>query len=42
MGATRRNLRARPKILKKISEIAKSTNQNENVPKKIMFSTLKV
>jgi hypothetical protein len=33
MEATRRNLRARLKILKKYQNI-KSTNQNENFPKK--------
>jgi hypothetical protein len=33
MGATRRNLQARPRILKKIRDI-KSTNQNENFFKK--------
>jgi hypothetical protein len=41
MRATRQNLQTRPKILKKYQNI-KSTNQNENFPKKSMFSTLKV
>jgi hypothetical protein len=40
MEATQRNLRARPKILKKYRNI-KSTIQNENFPKNSMFSTLK-
>jgi hypothetical protein len=42
MGATRRNLQAQPKILKKNDRNTKSTNQNENFPKKSMFSSLKV
>jgi hypothetical protein len=37
MGATRRSLQAQPKILKKLSE-HKSTNQNENFPKKVCFA----
>jgi hypothetical protein len=41
MGATRQNLRAQPKILQK-GPNTKSTNQNENFPKKSMFSSLKV
>jgi hypothetical protein len=41
MEATRRNLQAQPKILKKCWN-TKSTNQNENFPKKSMFSSLKV
>jgi hypothetical protein len=41
MGPTRRNLQARPKILKKLSE--HQINQSERkFPKKSMFSTLKV
>jgi hypothetical protein len=41
MGATRRNLHARPKILKKLSE--HQINQSEQKKfKKSMFSTLKV
>jgi hypothetical protein len=41
IGATRRNLQARPEILKKYRNV-KSTDQNENFPKKKLFSTLKV
>jgi hypothetical protein len=41
MGATRRNLPAQHKILKKLSE-HQYTKQNENFPKKTMFRTLKV
>jgi hypothetical protein len=40
MGATRQNFQARPKVPQKSSK--KSTNQNEHVPKKSMFSNLKV
>jgi hypothetical protein len=41
MGATQRNLRARPIILKKISE--HQINQSKrNFSQKSMFSTLKV
>jgi hypothetical protein len=40
MGATRRNLQAQPKILKKIRN-TKSTNQNKNFPKKNYVSYLK-
>jgi hypothetical protein len=42
IGATRRNLQAQPKMLKKNCRSTKSTHQNENFPKKTMFSTLKL
>jgi hypothetical protein len=41
MEAAQRNLQAQPKILKNDQNI-KSTNQKENFPKKIIFSSLKV
>jgi hypothetical protein len=41
MKATRRNLQAQPNMLKKNHQNTKSTNQNENFPKKSMLSTLK-
>jgi hypothetical protein len=41
MGVTRRTLQPQPKHLKNYRNI-KSTNQNENFPKKSWFSTIKV
>jgi hypothetical protein len=41
MGSIRQSLQAQPKNIKKLSN-TKSTNQNENVPKKTMFRTLRV
>jgi hypothetical protein len=42
IGATRRNLQVQPKMFKKNCRNIKSTNQNNNFPKKTMFRTLKV
>jgi hypothetical protein len=42
MGATRQNLQAQPKMLKKNSRNIKSTNQIKKCPNKSMFRTLKV
>jgi hypothetical protein len=42
MEATRQNLQAQPKMLKKNCRNINTTNQNKNVPNKSMFSTLKV
>jgi hypothetical protein len=41
MWAIRRSLQAQPKILKKNYQNTKSTNQNENFPKKNYVSYLK-
>jgi hypothetical protein len=37
MGATRQNMQAQPKILKKLQK-TKSTNQNKKISKKSMLS----
>jgi hypothetical protein len=42
MGATRRNLQAQPKILKKMLETLYQPIQMKIFPKKSIFSTLKV
>jgi hypothetical protein len=42
MRATRRNVKARPKIIKKLSEHQINQSKRKFSQKKIMFGTLKV